>query len=95
MCEKSGVDKVLLTTVGRQKNADVMQRIAEAASTDKVKFACVDGIEVCAETSRDIAAAQGIIIMVNGGYDEIHTIKTALARVNTVNGNILGYILCK
>lgn len=95
MCEKSGVDKVLLTTVGRQKNADVMQRIAETASTDKVKFACVDGIEACAETSRAIAAAQGIIIMVNGGYDEVHTIKTALARVNTVNGNILGYILCK
>lgn len=95
MCEKSGVDEVLLTTVGRQKNADVMQRIAETASTDKVKFTCVDGIEVCAETSRDIAAAQGIIIMVNGGYDEVHTIKTALARVNTVNGNILGYILCK
>ena len=54
MCEKSGVDEVLLTTVGRQKNADVMQRIAETASTDKVKFTCVDGIEVCAETSTHV-----------------------------------------
>ena len=95
MCEKAGVSNVLLTTVGKQKNADVMQHIAQKAATDKVKFSCVDGIEVCAETSRDIADAQGIIIMVNGGFDEIHTIKTALARVNTVNGNLLGYILCK
>ena len=89
------MSNVLLTTVGKQKNADVMQHIAQKAATDKVKFSCVDGIEVCAETSRDIADAQGIIIMVNGGFDEIHTIKTALARVNTVNGNLLGYILCK
>ena len=95
MCGKAGVSNVLLTTVGKQKNADVMQHIAQKAATDKVKFSCVDGIEVCAETSRDIADAQGIIIMVNGGFDEIHTIKTALARVNTVNGNLLGYILCK
>lgn len=95
MCEKEGVKNVLLTTVGKQKNSDVMQRIAKTATTDKVKFSCVDGIEVCAETSRDIADAQGIIIMVNGGFDEVHTIKTALARVNTVNGNLLGYILCK
>ncbi len=95
MCEKEGVNNVLITTVGKQKNADVMERIAQAATTDKVKFACVDGIEVCPETSRDIADAQGLIIMVNGGFDEIHTIKTALARVNTVNGKILGYILCK
>ena len=95
MCEKEGVENVLLTTVGKQKNEDAMQRIADAASSEKVKFTCVDGIEVCAETSREIADAQGIIIMVNGGFDEIHTIKTALARVNTVNGNLLGYILCK
>lgn len=95
MCEKEGVDNVLLTTVGKQKNEDAMIRIADTASSEKVKFTCVDGIEVCAQTSRNIADAQGIIIMVNGGFDEIHTIKTALARVNTVEGNLLGYILCK
>ena len=95
MCEKEGVDSVLFTTVGKQKNEDAMIRIADAASSGKVKFTCVDGIEVCAETSRSIADAQGIIIMVNGGFDEIHTIKTALSRVNTVDGNLLGYILCK
>ncbi len=95
MCAKEGVHEVVLTTVGRQKNADVLERLAEAASSDDVKFTCVDGIEVCPETSRSISDAQGTIVMVNGGYDEIHTIKTALARINTVNGNLLGYILCK
>lgn len=95
MCAKEGVHEVVLTTVGKQKNADVLERLAEAASSDDVKFTCVDGIEVCPETSRSISDAQGTIVMVNGGYDEIHTIKTALARINTVNGNLLGYILCK
>lgn len=95
MCAKEGVHEVVLTTVGKQKNADVLERLAEAASSDDVKFTCVDGIEVCPETSRSISDAQGTIVMVNGGYDEIHTIKTALARIKTVNGNLLGYILCK
>ena len=95
MCEKAGVSGVLLTTVGKQKNAEALCRLAETATTDKVRFSSVDGIEVCPETSRAVAAAEGTIIMVNGGFDEIHTIKTALARVNTVNGNLLGYILCK
>ncbi len=95
MCAKKDIHNVVLTTVGKQKNADVLERLADAASSDDVKFTCVDGIEVCPETSRDISNAQGTIVMVNGGYDEIHTIKTALARINTVNGNLLGYILCK
>ncbi len=95
MCEKEGLSNVILTTVGKQKNADVLAELAEKASSDKVKVTCADGIEVCPETSRDIAQAEGTIIMVNGGYDEVHTIKTALSRINTVNGRLLGYILCK
>ncbi len=95
MCAKEGIHDVVLTTVGKQKNADVLARLADAASSDDVRFTCADGVEVCAETSRDISKAQGTIVMINGGYDEIHTIKTALARINTVNGNLLGYILCK
>ena len=95
MCEKEGLSNVILTTVGKQKNADVLAELAEKASSDKVKVTCADGIEVCPETSRNIAQAEGTIIMVNGGYDEVHTIKTALSRINTVNGRLLGYILCK
>lgn len=95
MCEKEGIGNVILTTVGKQKNADVLAELADKASSDKVKVTCADGIEVCPETSRAIAQAEGTIIMVNGGYDEVHTIKTALARISTVNGRLLGYILCK
>ena len=95
MCEKEGISNVILTTVGKNKNAAVLTKLAENASTDKVKLVCKDGIEVCPETSRDIAMAEGTIIMVNGGYDEVHTIKTALSRISTVNGKLLGYILCK
>ena len=95
MCEKEGLSNVILTTVGKQKNADVLAELAEKASSDKVKVTCADGIEVCPETSINIAQAEGTIIMVNGGYDEVHTIKTALSRINTVNGRLLGYILCK
>lgn len=95
MCEKEGLSSVIITTVGKQKNADVLAEIAEKASTDKVKVICADGIEVCPETSRSIAQSEGTIIMVNGGFDEVHTIKTALSRINTVNGRLLGYILCK
>lgn len=95
MCEKEGIGKVILTTAGKQKNDAVLAELSQKASGGGVEVVCADGIEVSPDTTRAIAQADGTIVFVNGGFDDVHTIKNALSRINTAEGRLLGYILCK
>lgn len=95
ICRKTGYSNVVLTTVGKAKNMDVMTRICEKASSDNVEINVADGIEVCAATTKTIAGADATIVLVNSGYDDIHTIKNALSRLYTIDANLVGYVLCR
>lgn len=95
MCAGRKISRLLLTTVGEQKDARVLESLAEKITNDQVKAERADGIEVAPQTSRAVAEADGTVILINGGADDVHTIKNALSRINTVQGNLAGYILYK
>ena len=95
MCEKQGINNLLLTTVGKQKNSDLLMELSAKITNGDVKATFADGIEVAADTTRAIAKADGVVIIVNSGLDDVHTVKSALSRINTVDGKLLGYVLNK
>ncbi len=94
-CEKLGIGSILLTTVGKQLHPNQLADLSVKISNEKVKVVHADGIEVSAETTKAMAVSEGIVIVVNSGEDDVHTIKSALSRINTVEGKLLGYILSK
>lgn len=95
MCRKLGYSNVILTTAGATKNTDVLNRLSEKSSVEGAKVVVAEGIEVNATTTRAISQADGTIILINSGYDNVHLIKNALSRITTIDAKLIGYVLCK
>lgn len=94
-CNKMSLEDVIITTPGRQKDSDSVKRFSEKVSENNICAKFMDGIEVNTETVKKIASSQGAVLVISSGLDEVEVIKSALSRINTVEGNIIGYVICK
>lgn len=98
LSKKLSYDEVLVVTPGSKNYKSVEKSLEEfvaSCNSNGIKASSAQGIEADASAIKNASNAQAVVMFITSGLDDVATIRASINRIDTVKGNLIGYVFCK
>ena len=93
MCKKEGWNTIGVVTPSRVKETQSIAQVAEAISAESVEADFLGGMEESPACIRVLTDKDGIVFVIQSGYDTWDNVMQAFRHALAMQINVLGYIV--